>query len=158
MKGAALGLVAAILATPALAPADPPPASDSYETLLGDVETESGYNNVLYLLDEAAKHPVNLLAADGAELAKLPGVSPGLAREIVNLRTAGGLKSLEDISTLPGANDRLVEALRPFVVIQPVEKRPLPVKTMLRLRVMGSPPTSRIIGNKTNVACEIAAG
>jgi hypothetical protein len=159
MKHAALSLVGPLLIVPALAlsaPA-PSPGSDSYEALLGDVETEAAYDQVLELLDAALKQPVNLLAAGRDEIAGLPGVSPGLADEIVALRAKGELKTLADIRKLPGVNDRLLEMLAPFVVVRPLEKHPLPVRSLLRLRAIGSPPTSRSTGIKTNCVYQLEA-
>jgi hypothetical protein len=159
MKRRALSLVAPLLIVPALALALPAssPGSDSYEALLGDVETEAAYDQVLHLLDAALKQPVNLLTADRDEIAGLPGVSPSLADEIVGLRSKGELKTLGDIRKLPGANDRLLEMLGPFVIVRPLEKHALPAKSLLRLRVIGSPPTSRFTGSKTNGVYEVEA-
>jgi|GEM_PF-3884866 len=171
MKHAAFSQVAPLVVVAALAfaahasSASPSPSSaasspagpDSYEALLGDVETEAAYNQVLHLLDTALQEPVNLLTAGRDEIAALPGVSPGLADDIVRLRAKGELKTLADIKQLPGVNDRLLQLLAPFVVVRPLEKRALPVKSFLRLRVIGSPPTSRFTGSKTNGVYEVEA-
>jgi hypothetical protein len=132
-------------------------SSDSFEAMLQDVEQEKAYDELLNLLDTTLKQPVNLLTADRQEIAGLPWVSPWLADRIVGLRQKGELGTLEDLKRIEGVNDRLVELLRPFAVVRPLEKHALPLRTSLRLRAVASPPSSSFKKLKTYGMYEVEA-
>ena len=59
---------------------------------------------------------VDLNLANEDELRKLPGIGPGRARKIVELRTRlGKLKSIDDLARIKGFGRALVKRLRPLV-------------------------------------------
>jgi competence protein ComEA len=61
-----------------------------------------------------------LATATEAELDKLPGIGPGKAKKIVELRERlGRFKKLEDLYRIKGIKRRLLEKIRPFVVLEP---------------------------------------
>jgi hypothetical protein len=113
--------------------------SDPYEDILKDVDNDEEYLSLLNQLDTVVREPVNLLVADRDELSRLPWVSPWLAREIIALRNRGALQSLEDLEKIEGVDQRLVELLRPFVVVIPPAKSPAPLSASLRTRLVASP-------------------
>lgn len=68
-------------------------------------------------LDAARQIDVN--AATGAELERLPGVGPALARRIVEYRTAHGpFAAAEDLARVPGIGPKTVDALRAYVTVR----------------------------------------
>ena len=118
--------------------------ADPYEEIFKDVEDEEAYMSLLNQLDTVVRAPVNLLEAEREEIMRLPWVSPWLAREIVALRRSGGLTSLDDLLKIEGVDHRLVDLLRPFVVVVPPAKRVKPVEAYLRSRVIASPVASTL--------------
>jgi hypothetical protein len=112
---------------------------DPYEEILKDVEAEEDYLNLLNQLDTIIREPVNLLDADRDQLSRLPWVSPWLAREIVSLRKRGELGGLEDLEKIPGIDRRLIDLIRPFVIVIPVTKAGPSLNASLRMRVIASP-------------------
>jgi hypothetical protein len=123
--------------------------ADPYEEIFKDVEDEEAYMSLLNQLDTVVRAPVNLLEAKREDLARLPWVSPWLAREIIDLRRSGGLTSLDDLLEIQGVDHRLVDLLRPFVVVVPPAKRVKPVEAHLRSRVIASPVASAYRDVKT---------
>ena len=64
----------------------------------------------------AAARQVDVNTADAAELERLPGVGPALARRIVEERTARGpFASPDDLIRVRGIGGKSLEALRAFV-------------------------------------------
>jgi hypothetical protein len=112
------------------------------------VESESDYYDLLSLLDAALKEPINLNAVDAETMAALPWVSPWLAARIIELRRAGMLRTLDDLTRIEGVTGETVELLSPFVVVKPVEKG-VRLKGTARLRVISSPPAWSPEDNKT---------
>jgi len=123
-------------------------AAQTGDEMFKNVETEGDYQDLLSILDAALKKPVNLTEADAETMAALPWVSPWLAARIVELREAGGLNSLDDLTRIEGVSADIVELLAPFVIVKPVEKAVRPRGTA-RLRFISSPPRSAIEANKT---------
>jgi hypothetical protein len=128
---------------------------DAFEEMLGDVEEDEDYIELLNLLDAAAKQPVNLLEADRRTIAGLPWVSPWLAAGIIKMRREGRLKTLEDLALLDGVDERLVELLRPFAIVRPLRRAAPPLKGMVRLRVISSPASSSMRRLKTYLRGEM---
>jgi competence protein ComEA len=63
---------------------------------------------------------VILNTATAEELDKLPGVGPSKALRIVELRTKlGGFKRLEELFRIKGIKRKLLEKIRPLVVLDP---------------------------------------
>ncbi len=118
------------------------------DEIFKNVESEEEYLDLLSILDAALKDPINLTDADPETMAALPWVSPWLAARIVDLREAGELGSLDDLTRIEGVTAETVELLAPFVVVKPVEKALRPTGTA-RLRFISSPPRSAIEANKT---------
>jgi hypothetical protein len=113
-----------------------------------NVESEEEYQDLLSILDAALKKPINLTDADPETMAALPWLSPWLAGRIVDLREAGGLKSLDDLTRIEGVTSDIVDLLEPFVVVRPVEKT-ISLKGTARLRFISSPPRSSVEASKT---------
>jgi competence protein ComEA len=68
----------------------------------------------------AGPAPVDLARATVAELERLPGVGPELARRIVEAREAGGgFRRLEELLEVPGIGPATLERLRPLVTVGP---------------------------------------
>lgn len=66
------------------------------------------------LADGAVIVDLNLATED--ELRKLPGIGPGRARKILELRTKlGRLKSVDDLARIKGFGRALVKRIRPLV-------------------------------------------
>lgn len=63
-------------------------------------------------LDEG---PLDLNRATIDELARLPGLGPGLARRIVSARERGGFDSLDDLTGVPGLGPAKLARLRGLV-------------------------------------------
>jgi competence protein ComEA len=62
---------------------------------------------------------VDLDRAGAAEIARLPGVGPGLARRIVLYREAHGpFASVEGLAAVPGIGPATIAKLRPFLQIR----------------------------------------
>jgi hypothetical protein len=124
---------------------------DPYEDLFKDVEDVEAYQSLLARLDISIREPVNLHEADLEELSRLPWVSPWLARDIVALRKSGALGSIEDLLKIEGVNRRLIELLRPFVVVTAPRRAVAPLTASLRLRLVASPAASSYRRVKTYV-------
>lgn len=66
-----------------------------------------------------ARRPVNLNTATAADLEALPGIGQVLARRIVEYRARHGpVRRLEDLLRVDGIGPRLLERLRPLVVVE----------------------------------------
>ena len=149
MRGSlSLGGAAVVLAFVLLAPARVVPA-DLLEEILQDAEQEKDYAEMVTLLDTALRQPINLLAADRTEMGTIPWVSPWLADSIVVLRKRGALKKVDDLTKIEGVSPRLVDMLRPFVVVRGLERSARPWESSLRLRVIASPPSGSFRALKT---------
>lgn len=67
----------------------------------------------------ASARQVDVNTADVAELERLPGVGPALARRIVAYRAVhGSFRSLEELSGVKGIGSKTLEALADFVVVR----------------------------------------
>ncbi|MCU0588216.1 MAG: helix-hairpin-helix domain-containing protein [Syntrophobacteraceae bacterium] len=67
---------------------------------------------------EAVSGPVNINTATAEELAKLPGVGPKTAEEIVKYRKEhGAFKATKDIMNVKGIGDKKFKALEPKITV-----------------------------------------
>lgn len=67
----------------------------------------------------ASARQVDVNTADVAELERLPGVGPALARRIVAYRAAHGpFRSLEGLSGVAGIGSKTIKALADYVVVK----------------------------------------
>lgn len=67
----------------------------------------------------AAAGPVQLNSATEAQLIQLPGIGPKTAARILNYRQEhGAFKTLADLGQVPGIGPRILEQLRPLVVVE----------------------------------------
>jgi hypothetical protein len=130
--------------------------ADPYEEIFKDVDDEEAYTGLLSQLDTMVRAPVNLVEAGREDLALLPWVSPWLAREIVALRESGGLTTIDDLMKIQGVDRRLVDLLRPFVVVVVPAKRARPVEAHLRSRVIASRPADSYRDLKTYLRMGLA--
>jgi competence ComEA-like helix-hairpin-helix protein len=74
----------------------------------------------------AALYRIDLNTADAGELQLLPGIHAGLARRIVESRSAQGpFASVDDLARVRGVTPELVERLRPLVRTTPPRIRPI---------------------------------
>lgn len=107
--GCALALVS--VASRAFAPAPPP------VVVMGPTESPEPARprpQTYSLPDFTGPIPLNL--ATEAELERLPGIGPKLARRIVQDRALGGpYARLEDLRRVKGVGPRLIERIRPYV-------------------------------------------
>lgn len=63
---------------------------------------------------------VNLNTATTSELESLPGIGPVLAQRIVEARTTNGpFESVDDLALVQGVSRKLVDDLRPLVMVGP---------------------------------------
>jgi len=70
---------------------------------------------------------VVLNTATEAELEKLPGIGPNKAKKILELRDKlGRFKRLEDLYRIKGIKRRLIEKIRPLVLLDPEGATPAP--------------------------------
>lgn len=60
--------------------------------------------------------PIDVNAADAAELQRLPGIGPTLAARIVVYRGIERFKSPDDLRRVKGVGPKTIESLRPYVV------------------------------------------
>ncbi|MFH1311852.1 MAG: helix-hairpin-helix domain-containing protein [Candidatus Eisenbacteria bacterium] len=147
LQSLALGVVVCAVATAVpVAVATP---VDPFENMLGDVEDEEDYLELINLLDAAVKEPVNLLDADREEISRLPWISPLLADRIVALALAGELRSPDDLTKIAGIDERMVDLLRPFVTVRSPRKLVSPVTGLARMRIISSPVSSSYRKHKT---------
>ena len=66
----------------------------------------------------AETSPINLNTATAAELASLKGIGPAKAQAIVEHRDKNGqFKSVDDLKLVHGIGDKMLEQLRPQVVV-----------------------------------------
>ena len=66
---------------------------------------------------------LNLNAATIAELDRLPGVGPVLARRIVEFRDRkGGFQRVEELLAISGVSEKKWQVLRKLVTVVPVSK------------------------------------
>jgi competence protein ComEA len=74
------------------------------------------------LSSDAAAFQVELNHADHAMLLQLPGVGETLATRIeATRREQGGFRDLSDLRRVTGVGPAMLERLRPFVYVEPVE-------------------------------------
>ncbi len=147
VRSLALGvLVCAVVYTATVTLASP---VDPFERMLGDVEDEDEYLELINLLDAAVKEPVNLLAADRDEISRLPWISPLLADRIVAFAKTGELRSLDDLTKIDGIDEQMVDLLKPFVIVRSPRKWVSPVTGLARVRVISSPVSSSYREHKT---------
>jgi competence protein ComEA len=107
LRAAAAVLVLGALAAPALRaePASPPPAGQK----------------------PAARIDVN--TASEADLQSLPRIGPALAKRIVEYRKqVGTIKSVDELVNVKGIGDKMLEVIRPFVVVSNVPAPAAPGK------------------------------
>ena len=66
----------------------------------------------------AGEKRVNLNTATVAELDTLPRVGPAIAQRIVDWRaTNGRFSAVDDLLSVPGIGEKMLESLRPLVVL-----------------------------------------
>jgi competence protein ComEA len=64
--------------------------------------------------------PLDINRATAAELEKLPGIGPSLARRIVEWReTRGPFRSVEDLLQVPGIGPKTLEGIRDKITVTP---------------------------------------
>jgi competence ComEA-like helix-hairpin-helix protein len=64
-------------------------------------------------------HPLDLNQATAAELQQLPGIGPVTAQDIIRFRERSGpIRRPEDLLALPRFTRRLLERIRPYVVVE----------------------------------------
>ena len=64
--------------------------------------------------------PLDLNRATAEELVELPGIGPVLAERIVAFREEHGpFRSVEDLLQVSGIGEATLEALRPYITVQP---------------------------------------
>lgn len=62
--------------------------------------------------------PINVNAANQAELQKLPGIGPKLSQRILDERGKGPFKSIDELRRVAGIGPKTLEKLRPHVTIE----------------------------------------
>ncbi len=66
----------------------------------------------------AESSPINVNTASNGELISVNGIGPAKAKAIIEHRDANGaFASVEDLRSVPGIGDRLLERLRPQVTV-----------------------------------------
>ncbi|HAQ59285.1 MAG TPA: competence protein ComEA [Microbacterium sp.] len=61
---------------------------------------------------------VNLNSATAAELDTLPRIGPAIAQRIIDWRTTNGrFSAVDDLLSVPGIGEKMLESLRPLVVL-----------------------------------------
>jgi competence protein ComEA len=104
-------LVAAV--RPARAPAVPEPVPASAPSAPGAAAGDS-------LAGRGGLPRLDLNRAGAAELDRLPGIGPVLARRIVEHRERNGrFRSADELLAVPGIGPRLLERLRPHLATDP---------------------------------------
>jgi competence protein ComEA len=101
----------------------PPPARVGAVGLSGgDVDSAHAAAESLYADARRRRAPlaagerVDINAADEAELDRLPGIGPALARAIVSARQSSGpFRSLQDLERVPGLGSRTIRRLAPHL-------------------------------------------
>ena len=75
---------------------------------------------VVVPLEFSRAGPLDLNRATVEELVELPGIGPVLAERIVAFREEHGpFRSVEDLLQVPGIGEATLEALRPYITVQP---------------------------------------
>jgi hypothetical protein len=151
---AGVGLAAALL----VAAGGPAWPQDFYEETLQDVDEDEDYAEFLNLIETALKQPVNLATAKRDDILNLPWMSPWLADSILALRQRGDLRTVDDLGRIEGMTDRLLEILRPMVLVAAPEKHLPPLEGTVRLRTVASPPASEFRRIKTYAMCGLSSG
>jgi len=113
--------------------------TDLEELLIDPALEEEGESLLLELLDELARHPIELNRATWEELAALPWVTPELAKAIVSYRKEYGYFSrTSELRGAPGVDEELFRRIAPFVCAEPwlkeVPRRPFEVRMRTRIR------------------------
>ncbi len=68
---------------------------------------------------ETPASPVNLNTASAAELDRLPGIGPSLAKEVIAYREShGAFAAIEDLLLVPGIGPAKLAALQDLVCVQ----------------------------------------
>lgn len=101
--------------TPAVSEAPTAPAAAS-----ASASSSAAAGSSSCLVDGKVDGKLVLNAASAEELDKLPGVGPSKALKIVELRTKlGRFTRLEELFRIKGIKRRLLEKIRPLVVLDP---------------------------------------
>lgn len=113
LVGRRVAVTEAAAGTPSSEPDAAPLVDAVLEAEAGDADAPAR-EALETLADGAVIVDLNLATED--ELRKLPGIGPGRARKIVELRTRlGKLKSIDDLARIKGFGRALVKRLRPLV-------------------------------------------
>ncbi len=68
--------------------------------------------------ESALSGPVNINTANAEELAKLPGIGPKIAEDIVKYRTDNGdFKTTQDITKVKGVGDKKYESIKDKITV-----------------------------------------
>lgn len=94
--------------------------SEYINTILELAEDEDAENvDWLEYLWELRENPLNLNEADISDLTRIPFLPPSLSRRIITYRDKHGqIGSLEELLELDGMSSEMIEALRPFAVVE----------------------------------------
>jgi competence protein ComEA len=63
--------------------------------------------------------PIDLNRATEADLQKIPGIGPTLARRIVEERGKRPFQSVDDLGHVPGIKQKKLDQVRPYVTVEP---------------------------------------
>ena len=111
-----------LVATPAFArqvvPDTLPPASPVEAALEGLTLDPEALEELAAWLDERLQDPLDLNAAPVGELARLPGLSPLLARRIAAYRRHKPLAEVDELLRVEGFTPELLARIRPFVTVR----------------------------------------
>lgn len=67
---------------------------------------------------------INVNTASAEELQALPGIGPAIAGRIVTYRKEhGGFRTIDDMTEVKGIGPRILDRIRPFVVIRPAAQQ-----------------------------------
>jgi competence protein ComEA len=67
--------------------------------------------------------PVDINRASATELQGLPGIGPRISQRIVDERFKAPFKTVEDLKRVQGIGPKILERLRPYVVVRPERDR-----------------------------------
>jgi hypothetical protein len=100
--------------------------ADLLELLLNsDQESEYGEMAWIENLWVLTQHPINLNDADPTELSQLPFLTARIANNIIKFRDSRkNFSAMEELLQIEGVTLELLDALRPFIYIGPVNKPP----------------------------------